>query len=62
MWMILLGAVAALISGLGVTSQMPPKAQAADRFELPMLSTAVSVAEIYEGIVDRDGRSLITTR
>ncbi|TMH28050.1 MAG: peptidase C39 family protein [Betaproteobacteria bacterium] len=38
MWMILLGAVAALISGLGVTSQMPPKVQAADRFELPMAS------------------------
>lgn len=30
-----------------------------DTFELPTLTSAVSVAEIYEGIVDRDGRSLL---
>ncbi|HEU4732814.1 MAG TPA: Uma2 family endonuclease [Kofleriaceae bacterium] len=30
-----------------------------DRFELPMLSTAISVAEIYEGILDTAGRSLL---
>jgi Uma2 family endonuclease len=28
-------------------------------FELPMLSTAVTVTEIYDGILDRDGRSLL---
>jgi Uma2 family endonuclease len=30
-----------------------------DHFELPTLSSAIPVAEIYAGIVDRDGRSLL---
>ena len=36
MWMILLGVVAAMIGGAGVSSQVPPKAQPQDQFELPM--------------------------
>lgn len=30
-----------------------------DRFELPTLTSAVPVAEIYDGILDHDGRSLL---
>ena len=36
MWMILLGVAAAVIGGFGVSSQVPPQAQPADQFELPM--------------------------
>src|SRR2546427_3609373 len=36
MWMILLGVAAAMIGGFGVSSQVPPLAQPADQFELPM--------------------------
>jgi Uma2 family endonuclease len=31
----------------------------ADTFELPTLTSAVPVAEIYDGILDREGRSLL---
>ena len=30
-----------------------------DRFELPRVAGAIAVAEVYEGIVDADGRSLL---
>lgn len=30
-----------------------------DSFELPMPSSAIAVAEIYDGILDRGGRSLL---
>lgn len=36
MWMILLGVAAAMIGGMGVTSQMPPEPQPADQYELQM--------------------------
>lgn len=32
-----------------------------DSFELPVLSTAISVGEVYDGILDASGRSLLRT-
>jgi hypothetical protein len=33
--------------------------QDAQSFQLPTLSSAVAVAEVYEGILDVEGRSLL---
>ena len=30
-----------------------------ERFELPVLASPLSVADLYEGVVDADGRSLL---
>jgi hypothetical protein len=30
-----------------------------DSFELPMMSTAIAVADVYDGILDASGRSLL---
>jgi uncharacterized protein len=44
MWMILLGVVAALIGGAGVSSHMPPRPQPKEQFELPVASVGGGTA------------------
>ena len=40
------------------TRRLTPDAYA-DRFELPTLTAAVSIAELYDDILDPSGRSLL---
>lgn len=43
----------------GAFSDLPAVYRDGDRFELPGLSAAIAVADVYDGVIDAEGRSLL---